>query len=330
MAENYKSQKMRTKYTNEQCRKAKELLDDISQMLSDVLAGEYMSKACRKHDLDYLMVHRLLSLQTLAQCRYSPDKVPNIPKIDPEWAGYEKLYRDVFGVGENELIDFPPDLNETMDSVLLTLTERERNVLTELYGLGSDDFTTSTLTEVGHHYKVTHERIRQIQVKALHKLRHPSRSRILQIGKCAYEEQEREKQEEWERMQKKKRGKEAKIKELASVSDKNFQANYKALRSLLNSDPDKFCSLLDGIRAGAVTLPKVKAIEGCELEDLDLSVRSYNCLRRAGIDTVREAMDYPLENLMKTRNLGRKSCIEVLTKLGRDEDLERLKQMLDA
>lgn len=64
---------------------------------------------------------------------------------------------------------------ERIDEVLETLTTREQKVLRERYGL--DDGFEKTLEEVGKMYGVTRERIRQIEAKALRKLRHPSRSR---------------------------------------------------------------------------------------------------------------------------------------------------------
>src|SRR5690606_23494013 len=52
------------------------------------------------------------------------------------------------------------------------------------------------------------------------------------------------------------------------------------------------------------------------IEELDLSVRSYNCLKRAGINTVQELTQKTEEDMMKVRNLGRKSLEEVQEKLG--------------
>jgi len=62
------------------------------------------------------------------------------------------------------------------------------------------------------------------------------------------------------------------------------------------------------------------------IEELDLSVRSYNCLKRAGINTVQELANKSEEDMMKVRYLGRKSLEEVKTKLSdlglglRDDD----------
>ena len=97
-------------------------------------------------------------------------------------------------IGEEEdshLGDFIPDddapapadaashtlLKETLSEVLDSLTEREAKVLTLRFGL--EDGRPRTLEEVGQEFKVTRERIRQIETKALRKLRHPSRSKKL-------------------------------------------------------------------------------------------------------------------------------------------------------
>lgn len=68
-------------------------------------------------------------------------------------------------------------LKEQLGEVLGTLTEREKKVLTLRFGL--EDGRARTLEEVGREFNVTRERIRQIEAKALRKLRHPSRSRKL-------------------------------------------------------------------------------------------------------------------------------------------------------
>ncbi len=116
------------------------------------------------------------------------DKVREIIKIAQEPVSLETP------IGEEEdshLGDFIPDddapapaeaaaftlLKEQLMSVLSTLTPREEMVLKLRFGL--EDGRARTLEEVGKEFKVTRERIRQIEAKALRKLRHPSRSRRL-------------------------------------------------------------------------------------------------------------------------------------------------------
>nr|WP_317324412.1 RNA polymerase sigma factor RpoD [uncultured Flavonifractor sp.] len=116
------------------------------------------------------------------------DKVREILKIAQEPVSLETP------IGEEEdshLGDFIPDedasepseaasftlLKEQLVSVLGTLTEREEKVLKLRFGI--EDGRTRTLEEVGKEFNVTRERIRQIEAKALRKLRHPSRSKKL-------------------------------------------------------------------------------------------------------------------------------------------------------
>ncbi len=116
------------------------------------------------------------------------DRVREIQKISQEPVSLETP------IGEEEdshLGDFLPDedipapqdaaastiLKEQLVEVLGTLTEREQKVLRLRFGL--DDGRARTLEEVGREFNVTRERIRQIEAKALRKLRHPSRSRKL-------------------------------------------------------------------------------------------------------------------------------------------------------
>ena len=116
------------------------------------------------------------------------EKVRDIIKVSQEPVSLETP------VGEEEdshLGDFiedrgtmaPPDvashqlLREQIDDVLSSLNPRERRVLQLRFGL--DDGRSRTLEEVGREFGVTRERIRQIEAKALRKLRHPSRSKKL-------------------------------------------------------------------------------------------------------------------------------------------------------
>lgn len=123
-----------------------------------------------------------------AEMDLTPEKVREIQKIAQEPVSLETP------IGEEDdshLGDFIEDqdavspadhaayelLKEQLEDVLDTLTDREENVLRLRFGL--DDGRTRTLEEVGKVFGVTRERIRQIEAKALRKLRHPSRSKRL-------------------------------------------------------------------------------------------------------------------------------------------------------
>lgn len=119
---------------------------------------------------------------------YTPERIREIEKVSQEPVSLETP------IGEEEdshLGDFLPDdtvpapveaasqqlLREQVEDVLASLTARERRVLQLRFGL--EDGRSRTLEEVGREFGVTRERIRQIEAKALRKLRHPSRSRKL-------------------------------------------------------------------------------------------------------------------------------------------------------
>ncbi len=71
---------------------------------------------------------------------------------------------------------------------------------------------------------------------------------------------------------------------------------------------------VSGLRIEMTADPKVKALE-TSIEDLDFSVRAYNCLKRAGIHTLQDLVNKSESDMMKIRNLGKKSLKEVLDKI---------------
>ena len=88
---------------------------------------------------------------------------------------------------------------------------------------------------------------------------------------------------------------------------------------IMNEHLNLFIDLSDNVRNTEIMVEKEdnkkeKVLE-MVIEDLDLSVRSYNCLKRAGINTVEDLTNKTEEDMMKVRNLGRKSLEEVINKL---------------
>ncbi|MFI3307204.1 MAG: RNA polymerase sigma factor RpoD [Mycoplasmatota bacterium] len=150
---------------------------------------ETINKLARIQRQMTLELNREPSEEELAEKMSLPvEKIREIYKISQEPVSLETP------IGEEDdsnLGDFVPDernmspedyatnelLKDEISEVLLTLTEREEKVIRLRFGL--EDGKSRTLEEVGQQFGVTRERIRQIEAKALRKLRHPSRSRKL-------------------------------------------------------------------------------------------------------------------------------------------------------
>ena len=88
---------------------------------------------------------------------------------------------------------------------------------------------------------------------------------------------------------------------------------------ILNEHLNLFIDLSDNAKDTSIMVEKEEGkkekVLGMSIEELDLSVRSYNCLKRAGINTVEDLANKTEDEMMKVRNLGRKSLEEVLNKM---------------
>lgn len=135
-----------------------------------------------------------------------------------------------------------------------------------------------TLESVAKQKGVTRERVRQIIAKGLRRLKHPSRIKYLRYGKELYELQNSV---------------------LKMKEDLQNKINAIAKRIAMPS----LCSV------------QAPAVELMPIDVLELTVRSYNCLRRAGINTIGDLLLIPEDELYFIRNLGNKSVKEILMKL---------------
>ena len=88
---------------------------------------------------------------------------------------------------------------------------------------------------------------------------------------------------------------------------------------VLSEHLKSFIDLSENAKTAEIMVEKEEDSKGkvldMNIDELELSVRSYNCLKRAGINTVEELTNKTSEDMMKVRNLGRKSLEEVLAKL---------------
>lgn len=155
------------------------------------------------------------------------------------------------------------------------LSERERKVIFMRY------HDKKNLDEVATEFNVTRERIRQIQNKALRKLMHPRRSMYWYLDTVD------------KRIEKEKELSECKLLCIKLRERlKSYETN-EAIKDIVNDLKERSMSI----------------------DNLDLSVRSYNCLKRKGVKTIDDLVQLTEDDLMHIRNLGRKSYLEILSKL---------------
>ena len=162
---------------------------------------------------------------------------------------------------------------------LTTLSERESDVLHRRY------FDKQTLREVGQVFGVTQERVRQVEAKAIRKLRHPSRVYMMKtVSAC-------ELQKEREEHQKLRREHELLCKAFEVIAQKPAEPGV------------------------VVPMAELAVAMQTPIEDLDFSIRTHNCLRRAGKNSLGDVARMTEHELHNVRNLGRKSAEEVVKKL---------------
>jgi len=163
-------------------------VDEITREMFPIDTEEIRETLSRNLGFDLQMDHELIQDEIRKREKVHQEKVREIMKIAQEPISLETP------IGEEEdshLGDFIEDdaavapaeaassilLKEKLEDVLHNLTDREKKVLKLRFGL--EDGRSRTLEEVGREFGVTRERIRQIEAKALRKLRHPTRSKWL-------------------------------------------------------------------------------------------------------------------------------------------------------
>ena len=178
--------------------------------------------------------------------------------------------------------EMPDDVALVLEYIIQkTLTEREGRVLDMRYK------RYMTMADIGEEYGLRAERIRQIEAKAVRKLRHPSRSRYILMGMEGYINYLRDTAVE-ERLREYKKEIVTLEKKIAELTDTEYEEEKNEL-------------------------------ENAPLAELDLSVRTFNILYRAGYSTVKELLDADAEKIVSLPNLGLKNfsdLIDVLSEKG--------------
>ena len=190
-----------------------------------------------------------------------------------------------------ETIDYilTKDNKDGIAIALASIAPREKHVIEGYY---RDD---KNFEEIGQYFNVGRQRIRQIHSKAIRKLRHPSRINMIKFGyngmlmKYEYDKKLRDLELREERLEQLEKIFNEKVAEYRTSGDAE--------------DINNFCN----------RLPEVPQTLMTPIENLDLSVRAFNCLKRSNHDTVSDVIDCIEDGSIDTiRNMGRKTIEEII------------------
>lgn len=213
----------------------------------------------------------------------------------------QNIFRAIFG----EAVD--PETHEEIGQmlgdrgaleiamVLSNLSDREAEVLRYRY---QKNKTYEDLTKV---FGIGRERIRQIEAKALRRMRKPVVTRLLRMGANGWLKDLVES--------------EAKRIAEERIPKQVHQILTERLAWAEEKQNEKEAELLRLARDGEMEDPKVILAENITVEEMELSVRSYNCIKRAGMNTAADIIAKTYEEMSEVRNLGRKSLEEIILKL---------------
>lgn len=248
-------------YLNEKFNKHSEWNEDFRR---GYRSGYEASKAHWKSEMKKAIVAKERERVNLLKV-YPYNLIPLINGEDDE--------SDIRAWEEDNRVYYSPRLIEEV--MTQRLTERENKVLQMRYEWGM------SLEEVGSELGVTRERIRQVEARAIRKMR----MRKLDIM-CAPAIDYR--------------------KELSDNEVLRNQVNY------LQSELDRIRGISELQREEA---DKKRSIMETSIDTLDLSIRTYSCCKRAGINTIGDLSMKTYNDMLKIRNMGRKSLQEIETKM---------------
>ena len=210
-------------------------------------------------------------------------------KLKPTLSWYEVLWCDIMGMQWGDVAACPSDLEEGLEIMLSKLTDKERAVIHCRYEEGLN------LAETGQRVGVTDGRVRQIEAKALRKLRYSNA--WIQCGQDRII---------------------SKMKIQKFIEDDIAIATKHQVLQRLDDELVSLKKLIQGCTQEAIK-EYLKSHPDMPIEDLELSVRAFNCLKKKGINTVTDLRNCTKDDLMQVRNLGWRCIQEIertLNKLG--------------
>lgn len=264
------------------------LIEEV-QKIEDALrevkeTGHSTAKTLKRLGLNPVTFRRLVYDTTWVECSYQERLLDQWRKKNgadgiPTLSWQEMLFCDCFGLKPVDGIGrMPEDVDETMLILVGHLSEREQHIIRDIYE------NALPYSEVSRIYSVTEGRIREIVKRAIRKLTWRGRKIYMVVGEDEYVNR--------------------RVAAARALDDEVVREREEYLKTLDRKIDAKL---------GVVGNPGDE--EG--IETLDLTVRAYNCLWRAGIRTIGDLKNLSVARLMKVRNLGAK-CVDEIRRVMRE------------
>lgn len=270
-----------TEKRKEQLKEMQNQLMELNDSIQKIIDGELsMVQFAKKHGTTPQELNTVMNQGTPALLRKF--KIANeddiLQLLRDSMSPAERLINAILNSAYEPIILDIAEEEILIDIMKKALTEREYTVISNRFGF--DDNNPKSLNEIADINTTTPESIRRIEIKALKKLRQPK----------------------W----------------LKSFIP-NYELRIQAIReheAIINADI-KLTKQEEEIKNSklAKNNKAINELLNMELYELKLSVRAYNCLRRGGFTTIGDLAKATIYDLMKVRNLGRKSLEEVINKL---------------
>lgn len=269
----------------------------------------------KEKDIDYLLtkfgtLDNFYEIHNTGKIESDMDKtleeriIRNVVDIDGNSnIGYDNLYRDLFGIKRREKGVFFYS-SKGLQKALEELRERDKSVIESIYGL-KEGKAPATLESIGRELGITGGGVSTRKLKTFSKLRNPSRVRKNGItfkleGDEYLTDKERQQIEE--------------IKKNIQLQNGDLHENLGKLKEI----QEQLRTIENKKNEEKKTITEKKKEEDEEVvyvEDLGLSIRPYNCLKRAGINYLGDLANITEEQFRKTRNLGKSSFEEIVAKM---------------
>lgn len=273
---------------NERIDDLKKVIEILTILRDNPEIGE--KKLCEKHGMSFTR-YRKYAYDTdwFGQTRSANSEETSAEKmrsIQPTLSWYHRLWCKLMGLKYRDVAVCPTDIDETIEFLINTkLSPREGDIIRKRY---EDNMT---LFDIGHEFGITGDRVGQIEARAILKLK--SCRGWLKMG-----------MNHW-----------VPVLKIQQRIEENFEiaVTHRVLAALDKRIPSLRKFINDGIKNEIAE--QVRANQDIPIENMELSVRSFNCLKRAGITTIDELRQMTVSDLMHIRELGKGCVREIERKL---------------